>query len=94
MSDEVELKFDVEPASVAELRATPILAAADARSHDSESLYFDTQDGALRHAGISLRVRRSGGRNVQTAKRKRGNAAGLFVREEWEADVPRFGRPP
>lgn len=90
MSDEVELKFDVEPASVAQLRATPILAAAVAHSHDSESLYFDTPDGALRKAGISLRVRRSGGRNVQTAKRKRGNAAGLFVREEWEADVPRF----
>ena len=90
MSNEVELKFDVEPASVAQLRATPILAAASARSHDSESLYFDTPEGALRKSGISLRVRRSGGRNVQTAKRKRGNAAGLFVREEWEADVPRF----
>jgi inorganic triphosphatase YgiF len=90
VSDEVELKFDVEPASVAQLRATPILAAAAAHSHDSESLYFDTQEGALRRAGISLRVRRSGGRNIQTAKRKRGNAAGLFVREEWEAEVPRF----
>ncbi|MBV9883224.1 MAG: inorganic triphosphatase [Sphingomonadaceae bacterium] len=90
MSDEVELKFDVEPASVAPIRATPILAAAAAQSHDSESLYFDTKDGALRRSGVSLRVRRSGGRNVQTAKRKRGSAAGLFVREEWEAEVPRF----
>jgi triphosphatase len=91
MSDEVELKFDVEPASVARLRATPILAAAAAHSQASESLYFDTPDGALRKAGVSLRVRRSGGRNVQTAKRKRGTAAGLFVREEWEAEVPHFG---
>lgn len=90
MSDEVELKFDVEPASVEQLRATPVLAAAIAHNHDSESLYFDTPEGALRKAGISLRVRRSAGRNVQTAKRKSGNAAGLFVREEWEADVPRF----
>lgn len=88
MSDEVELKFDVEPQSVEQLRATPILAAALAHSHDSESHYFDTKDGALRKAGVSLRVRRSGGRNVQTAKRKRGNTAGLFVREEWEAEVP------
>jgi inorganic triphosphatase YgiF len=91
VSDEVELKFDVEPASVDQLRTTPILAAAAARRQDSESLYFDTPEGALRAAGISLRVRRSGGRHVQTAKRKRGNAAGLFVREEWEAEVPRFG---
>jgi triphosphatase len=90
VSDEVELKFDVEPGSVEQLRATPILAAATAHSYASESLYFDTPDGALRKAGISLRVRRSGGRNIQTAKRKRGDAAGLFVREEWEAEVPRF----
>ena len=90
MSDEVELKFDVEPASAGPLRATPLLAAAVAHGHESESLYFDTPGGALRKAGISLRVRRSAGRNVQTVKRKRGNAAGLFVREEWEAEVPRF----
>jgi inorganic triphosphatase YgiF len=90
VSDEVELKFDVEPASAALLRASPILAASAAHGHDSESLYFDTPDGALRKAGISLRVRRSAGRNVQTVKRKRGNAAGLFVREEWEAEIPRF----
>jgi inorganic triphosphatase YgiF len=90
MSDEVELKFDVEPASAARIRATPILAAALAHGQDSESLYFDTEEGALRKAGISLRVRRSGGRNVQTAKRKRGNAAGLFVREEWEVEIPSF----
>jgi len=90
VSDEVELKFDVEPAGVALLRATPMLAAAPARNQDSESIYFDTPEGALRKGGISLRVRRSHGRNVQTAKRKPGNAAGLFVREEWEAEVERF----
>ena len=90
MSDEVELKFDVEPASVARLRATAILAGAPARVESSESLYFDTPDGALRRAGISLRVRRSGGRIVQTAKRKKGSAAGLFVRQEWEAELTRF----
>lgn len=90
MSDEVELKFDVEPASVARLRATPVLAAAPARVETSESLYFDTPDGALRNAGISLRVRRSAGRIVQTAKRKKGSAAGLFVRQEWEAELERF----
>jgi hypothetical protein len=31
VADEVELKFDVEPASVAALRAVPILAAAPAQ---------------------------------------------------------------
>jgi len=90
MSDEVELKFDVEPASVARLRASPVLAAAEAAVERSESLYFDTPEGALRNAGISLRVRRGPRGIVQTAKRKKSSAAGLFVRQEWEADVARF----
>jgi triphosphatase len=93
VSDEVELKFDVDPACVERLRAAPALAAA-ARSEQSESVYFDTPDQALRRAGVSLRVRRSGGRIVQTVKRKTGDAAGLFVREEWEAELKRFGLDP
>lgn len=90
MSDEVELKFDVAPDSAAALRGHPIFAAAPAACEDNESLYFDTRDGALRKAGISLRVRRSGGRIVQTAKRKQGEATGLFVRQEWDAEVLHF----
>ena len=94
MSDEVELKFDVEPACAEWLRAAPPLAGAEARVHQSESIYFDTPDQALRRAGVSLRVRRSGDRIVQTVKRKKGNAAGLFVREEWEAELGRFDLDP
>ena len=32
-------------------------------------------------------MRRSGDRFVQTVKRRRGKSAGLFVRQEWEAEV-------
>ena len=91
MAHEVELKFDVEPGGVAPIRAAPALAAAPSREQRHDTVYFDTSDGALRRAGFSLRVRRSGDRYVQTAKRKRGSAAGLFVRQEWEADVAGFG---
>jgi triphosphatase len=94
VSDEVELKFDVDPACAARLRGAPALAGAEARVEQSESIYFDTPDQALRRAGVSLRVRRGGGRIVQTVKRKKGSAAGLFVREEWEAELQRFALDP
>lgn len=93
MALEVELKFDVEPGHEALLRAVPALAGACATAAH-ESLYFDTKDGALRRAGFSLRVRRTGRRCVQTIKRKRGSVAGFFVRQEWEADVPGFALEP
>jgi len=90
MSHEVELKFDIASEDVGRLRASAPLAAVAARSGDHETAYYDTRSSALRLAGFSLRVRRSGSRFVQTVKRKRGSAAGLFVRQEWECDVAGF----
>lgn len=87
MAHEVELKFDVEPGGVALIRSAPALAAAASREQAHDTVYFDTKDGALRRAGFSLRVRRTGARFVQTVKRKRGPAAGLFVRQEWEREI-------
>jgi inorganic triphosphatase YgiF len=87
MSDEVELKFDLAPEDAPRLAACPSLEARPARTSDYDSVYFDTRDGALRRAGLSLRVRRADGRYVQTVKRKRGAAAGLFVRQEWDKHV-------
>lgn len=91
MAHEVELKFDVEPGAVGLIRAAPVLAPAPSDEQAHDTIYFDTKDGTLRRAGFSLRVRRSGDRFVQTVKRKRGPAAGLFVRQEWEAEVAGFG---
>ena len=94
MAREVELKFDVEPGGMKLARAAPMLAEPPASEKELESVYFDTKKGALRDAGFSLRVRRSGDRYVQTVKRKRGNSTGLFVRQEWEADVAGFEPDP
>ncbi len=94
MSHEVELKFDLAPDDVARLRACPLLASHPAGGADYETAYFDTEEGLLRQAGFSLRVRRAGGRYVQAVKRKRGSAAGLFVRQEWEAEVAGFDLDP
>lgn len=90
MSHEVELKFDLEPGDVARVAACPSLASRPARRERYETVYFDTPDGALRRAGFSLRIRRAGKSFRQTIKRKRGSAAGFFVRQEWEAEVAGF----
>jgi inorganic triphosphatase YgiF len=94
MAHEVELKFDVEPGGTERVRAAPKLAAATPATRSLETVYFDTRDHRVREAGFSLRVRRSGERFVQTVKRKRGKSAGLFVRQEWEAEVPGLALDP
>ena len=87
MANEVELKFDLEPGGIKVARESPLLAAQPSAQETFETIYFDTKKGALRDAGFTVRVRRSGDRCIQTVKRTRGKSAGLFVRQEWEADV-------
>jgi len=77
---EVELKFLCTPGDLAAvLAAAP---AGDDESRELISVYFDTPDLALQKAGVSLRVRESKGRRVQTLKRGEG-----LSREEHEAPV-------
>ena len=94
MTQEVELKFDVDPGAVGSLRGAGMLSATPSEANAHDTIYFDTKNGTLRQAGYSLRIRRSGARYVQTIKRKPRSAAGLFVRREWEADVPSFNLAP
>jgi inorganic triphosphatase YgiF len=84
---EVELKFLCTPEDLA-----PVLAAAPAGDEESReliSVYFDTPDRALQKAGVSLRVRESKGRRVQTLKRGEG-----MSREEHEAPIAGFAPDP
>lgn len=90
MAQEVELKFDVDPGDGDAIRGAGIFAGTRPKARQQDSLYYDTPDGAVRRAGFSLRVRRSGQRYIQTIKRRSGRAAGLFVRQEWETEVPSF----
>ncbi len=90
-SREFELKLEFDPADRAEIEAHPLLAAANAEKQTLISVYFDTDDLALRKASVALRVRKIGTRYVQAIKGMDGSAQ-LFDRPEWEHEVA--GREP
>ncbi|ARS27551.1 CYTH and CHAD domain-containing protein [Sphingomonas sp. KC8] len=85
--DEIELKLDVTPASAAMMEASPLLTGIAAHDHTHHAVYFDTPDQALRAAGLSLRIRRTDGRRIQTLKVAGAAAVGLFARREWEREA-------
>src|SRR5215469_10686037 len=89
---ELEVKLDVAPDSLRALKNIPLLRAQNGASKRrvEVSVYFDTDDHKLRKKGVMLRVRRAGGRYIQTIKAN-GQAAPL-ERDEWEAEIA--GREP
>lgn len=86
---EIELKLIVDADRMAHFNAAPVIAA-HARNKGSrkhlKSVYYDTPERALRRNGLSLRVRQSGTRFVQTVKTE--VADDPLRRGEWEANVP------
>lgn len=86
---EVELKFELSGRAAKQVRRHALLPNAGQRTQSQESVYFDTDDGAVHQAGYSLRVRRVGNGFTQTVKTN-GGGAGLFDRGEWEAAVERM----
>lgn len=87
---EKEIKFEISGDGAAALRKLPLLRRLQVRAPREVKLlseYFDTRDLLLRHAGVSLRIRREGKRSVQTLKGPSQTRAGLFEREEFETEV-------
>jgi len=84
---EIELKLEVPPASLPGLGKIPSLRAlADHPDTETQiSVYFDTDKQKLRRHGLTLRVRRTGNRRLQTIKAA-GNGK-FFERDEWEAEI-------
>lgn len=86
MAEEIELKLALSPAAADRLEASGLLPG-DPPAVQQISTYFDTSDHAVAKAGFSLRIRRTGAQRVQTIKADGTNAAGLFIRSEWERPV-------
>ena len=87
---EIELKLELASPDQVRLNLADLVASGNGGTKSLISTYFDTPDQSLRKAGYSLRVREAGGRFVQTVKAEKDAAAGLYVRPEWEGDIPRI----
>jgi triphosphatase len=86
---EIELKLLVDAGRMAHFNAAPVIAA-NARNKGTrkhlKSAYYDTPERTLHRNGLSLRVRQSGARFVQTVKTDAVHDP--LRRGEWEARVP------
>jgi triphosphatase len=86
---EIELKLLVDPDRLADFNGAPVIAV-NARSKGVRkhliSVYYDTPERTLWRNGLTLRVRKSGARFVQTVKAESGDDP--LRRGEWEASVP------
>jgi inorganic triphosphatase YgiF len=84
---EIELKFELEPDSAEPVGKLLTLWSRERKGRAEElvSVYYDTDAQDLRDGGFSLRVRKEGGRWMQTAK---SGQASSTVRGEWDVESP------
>src|SRR5262249_55044695 len=89
LDSELELKLLVDSDRLSDFNDAPIIATSarnkGTRKH-LKAVYYDTPERTLWRNGLSLRVRQSGARFVQTVKAEFGNDP--LRRGEWEASVP------
>jgi inorganic triphosphatase YgiF len=87
---ETELKLLIDTADKEKLRRHPLLgrhASGKPKRDDMIACYFDTPDFHLRRHDAGLRVRKSGGKRIQTLKAGGSVQGGLHQRHEWECPV-------
>jgi triphosphatase len=84
---EVEIKLKLPAAALRQFRKLPLIRelAASAKRSAPVSVYFDTDKQKLRRHGLTLRVRRSGDRYIQTIKAT--GHSGILARNEWESEI-------
>jgi len=90
MSTETELKLRISPEHLAKLRRHPLFKTHQLSAPTTRHLhniYFDTPKLDLNRKEMALRLRRVGGRWLQTLKGGGSIKGGLHQRNEWEAPV-------
>lgn len=87
-TQEVELKLEAAAADLEALARALAAAGFRLKKQEQHATYFDTPDGDLRAAGVSLRIRTARGKRIQTVKARGSAVAALFARPEWEVAVP------
>jgi inorganic triphosphatase YgiF len=88
MTQEIELKLNINPADTARFVAHPLLQSAIERQRlRLISVYYDTPALTLMQQRAALRVRLAGTRWIQTIKIGGGAINGLHSRPEWEVDL-------
>ncbi|MEI7457205.1 MAG: CHAD domain-containing protein [Nitrosomonadales bacterium] len=91
MAVETELKLRMLPDDLAKLRRHPLFKLHQVTTPETRRLhnvYYDTPTLDLHKHRMALRVRRVGGRWIQTLKGGGQVRAGLHQRFEWETPVP------
>jgi triphosphatase len=101
---EIELKLAVDRSDITLLRSHPLLrqkAIEGPLRRKVFSLYFDTPGLTLRQRRMALRMRKTGGKWLQTLKTAGSSTGGLHQRGEWEfalrapvLDLSLFGETP
>jgi triphosphatase len=90
MASEIELKLALPAALAAKVPRLPWLRRlrhGPERRERLDTVYFDTPKFKLRNHGLTIRVRRSGSRRLQTIKAMDALANGPFGRGEWEKEI-------
>jgi inorganic triphosphatase YgiF len=86
---QVELKLLASPAAIEQIRQAPVIkrhARNRGVARRLDTVYYDTPDRALSRQRSTLRVRRNGGRYVQTLKLAQPDQS-PFVRHTWQSPV-------
>jgi inorganic triphosphatase YgiF len=90
MSIEIELKLDLAAPAARRVSTAPwlkSLAAGAPKKAKLVSVYYDTDDYALRDKRAALRIRKDGGKFIQNVKLEENVAQGLAGRHECESEV-------